>query len=202
MQILVVLGHPGRESFNRAIAQRVLATLHDAGHRTIWHDLYAEGFDPALPPAELGKDAPLPEEVEGHCRDLAAADGIIVIHPNWWGQPPAIVKGWIDRTFRQGTAYRYLPGDAGDGVPVGLLRAGTAVVLNTSDTPEARELSVFGDPLETLWRKCIFEFCGVRRFFRRMFGVVVTSAPEQRAVWLAEVEEIIRYYFPKESGAC
>jgi len=54
-----------------------------------------------------------------------------VVHPNWWGQPPAILKGWIDRILRPGVAYQFLEGDAGEGVPVGLLKAETALIFNT-----------------------------------------------------------------------
>ena len=63
------------------------------------------------------------------------------------GQPPAILKGWIDRVIRPGVAYRFLEGDSGEGVPLGLLRAQTALVFNTANTPEDRESLVFRDRL-------------------------------------------------------
>ena len=66
-----------------------------------------------------------------------------------------------------------------------------AVVFNTSNTPRPRELAVFGDPLETIWKNCIFGLCGRSEFFRRNFEVVVTSTPAQRAGWLREVQEIV-----------
>jgi len=62
------------------------------------------------------------------------------------GQPPAVLKGWVDRVFRAGVAYKFLEGDKGDGVPVGLLKIRTAIVFNTSNTPPVREKKVFGDP--------------------------------------------------------
>jgi putative NADPH-quinone reductase len=105
------------------------------------------------------------------------------------------MKGWIDRVFRPGVAYRFLEGDNGEGVPVGLLRTQTAVVFNTSNTPPEREMQEFGDPLERIWRKCILEFCGVKNILRQTFSVVVTSTPEQRAAWLGEVEEIVSAHF-------
>ena len=89
-----------------------------------------------------------------HCSEIASADGIIIVHPNWWGQPPAILKGWVDRVSRPGVAYRFLEGDGGEGVPVGLLKAETAIIFNTSNTPEEREATVFGDPLDNLWKAC------------------------------------------------
>jgi putative NADPH-quinone reductase len=95
-------------------------------------------------------------------------------------------------------AYGFLEGDGEEGVPVGLLKANTAMVFNTSNTPEKREQEVFGDPLETLWKACIFDLCGVKNVYRKMFGVIVTSTLAQRQQWLAEVETAVRRYFPAE----
>jgi putative NADPH-quinone reductase len=110
--------------------------------------------------------------------------------------PPAILKGWIDRVLRMEVAYRFVANDKGEGVPVGLLKAKAAIVFNTANTPDEREGAVFGDPLETLWKKCVFDLCGVKNVQRRTFAVVVTSTPEQRAQWLAEVRAIVRAHFP------
>ena len=195
MNILIVLGHPAPGSFNHALAGAVRDALRADGHHVTFHDLQAEGFDPLLPAQEIPDSAVLPPAIRRHCDELRAADGIVIIHPNWWGQPPAILKGWIDRVIRPGGAYRFLEGDNGEGVPVGLLKARAAVVLNTANTPAAREREVFGDPLEALWKKCIFELCGVRGFYRRMFTVVVTSTPEQRRQWLAEAVALCRTAF-------
>jgi putative NADPH-quinone reductase len=118
------------------------------------------------------------------------------VHPNWWGQPPAILKGWIDRVVRPGVAYRFDEGDSGEGVPIGLLKAQAALVLNTANTPAEREQSVFGDPLEALWKRCIFDLCGVPRVERRMFGVIVTSTLEQRQQWLREAADLATTLFP------
>jgi len=82
-------------------------------------------------------------------------------------------------------------------VPVGLLQARRAVVFNTSNTPLNREVDVFGDPLETLWKNCIFDLCGVREFHRRMFEVVCLSTAQHRTKWLDEVEGTVRRLFPK-----
>lgn len=197
MNLLILLGHPGADSFNHALAVGVREALRGAGHAVVYHDLCAEGFDPVLPAAEIPTAAPLPAWLRRHCDELAAADGIVVVHPNWWGQPPAVLKGWIDRVVRPGVAYRFVAGDSGEGVPVGLLKAQAAVVLNTSNTPETRERAAFGDPLDALWKRCVFGLCGVRRVERRTFGVVVASTPAQRAAWLAEAVALCRRVFPK-----
>lgn len=200
MNILAILAHPQPGSFNHAIADAVCGTARRNGHRVILHDLYAERFNPCLPASEIPDDGPLPDAVRKHCEDLQQADGIVIVHPNWWGQPPAILKGWIDRVIRPGIAYRFQEGDNGEGVPRGLLKAKAALIFNTSNTPVAREHAVFGDPLERLWRDCIFGLCGVAKVERRMFNVVVTSTPEQRRAWLSEVTYVTTRVFPDSAA--
>lgn len=197
MQVSVILAHPSNQSLNHAIAEAAIAELKQNGHRICFHDLYAEGFDPILPAGELLKDIPLPQDVEAHCQEISSADGIIIVHPNWWGQPPAILKGWVDRVIRPGIAYEFADGDQGEGVPVGLLKAKVACVFNTSNTTAEREASVFGDPLETLWKNCVFGLCGIKTFYRETFSVVVTSTINQRQEWLAGVQEVVHFHFPE-----
>lgn len=201
MNILVILAHPRPGSFNHAIADAACTAARRSGHRVTFHDLHVERFDPCLPAGEVPDDGPIPPVIEQHCRELQIADGIVIVHPNWWGQPPAILKGWVDRVIRPGVAYRFQDGDGGDGVPVGLLRAKTALVFNTSNTQAAREQAVFGDPLDTLWKNCIFGLCGARTVERRMFSVVVTSTPEQRRGWLAEVTKTTNTAFPAQGAS-
>ena len=201
MNISIILTHPNPGSFNHAIANTAAAALHRHGHEVILHDLYQERFPPLLSAAELPMDAKLEPVIARHCQEIAEADGIIVVHPNWWGMPPAILKGWIDRVLRPEVAYRFLEGDQGEGVPVGLLKAKAAIVFNTANTPEKREREVFGDPLEVLWKNCVFGLCGVKKVERRTFTVVVTSTPQQRAEWLAEVRELVTLHFAPTANA-
>jgi NAD(P)H dehydrogenase (quinone) len=200
MRISVILAHPDHKSFNHAIAQTAVGQLKNNGHNVVFHDLYDENFDPILIGEEIPQNALFPMTVRDHCKEIAEADGIVVVHPNWWGQPPAILKGWIDRVIRPGIAYEFLEGDSGEGIPKGLLKAGAAVVFNTSNTESGRERNVFGDPLETIWKNCVFGLCGVDTFYRRMFSVVVTSTEAQRKNWFDEVNMTIDRFFPKEGS--
>lgn len=198
MQISLILAHPDPDSFNHAIARTAADTLQSAGHTVLFHDLYQEHFDPILPADEISRDTHLDPVIEKHCQEIIHSDGIIIVHPNWWGQPPAILKGWVDRVIRPGVAYRFLEGDNGEGVPVGLLKARSAIVLNTANTPEIRENEVFGDPLERIWRDCIFGLCGVFDVHRHIYRVVVTSDEKIRSGWLKDVKEMVMNIFPKE----
>lgn len=193
--ISIILCHPRPGSFNHAIAERASETLGRLGHEVALHDLYAERFPPVLPGMEIPRDGPVPGSISLHCEEITRADGIVVVHPNWWGMPPAVLTGWVDRVMRPGVAYEFLEGDGGEGVPRGLLKAENAVVFNTANTPREREETVFGDPLHRIWKDCVFGLCGVEKFHRRTFEVVVTSTPEQRARWLDEAEALLAGVF-------
>ena len=195
MKVSVILAHPDPESFNHAIARTVIEQIKRNGHSVFFHNLYDEDFNPVLGAKEIPSAALLPKSIKDHCEEIRQADGIIIVHPNWWGQPPAILKGWIDRVIRPGIAYEFLEGDSGEGIPNGLLQARVAIVLNTSNTEPEREKKVFGDPLEAIWKNCIFDLCGVRTFHRRTFSIIITSTEDQRRLWLDEVRILVDSVF-------
>ncbi|MGD0655047.1 MAG: NAD(P)H-dependent oxidoreductase [Thermoguttaceae bacterium] len=195
MKIFVLIGHQKQGSFCHAIAAAAMEELKAAGHTVIYHDLYAEKFDPILSNEEILCGSKPDSVVKRHCEEIAAADGYVIVHPNWWAMPPAILKGWLDRVLRQGVAYEF----TAQGVN-GLLKGRKAVVFTTSNTPREDELKLFGDPLENLWKTCIFNFCGVDDFYRRNFESIIMSTQEQREDWLIEVRQIIRQRFPRHNS--
>jgi NAD(P)H dehydrogenase (quinone) len=198
LKITVILAHPDKTSFNHAIAQTAVETLKENGHEVAFHDLYREKFPAIIPAGEIPRGAPLPRIIAKHCTEIAAAEGIIIVHPNWWGQPPAILKGWVDRVLRPGVAYTFAEGDEkGAGELIGLLKAEAVLVFNTSNTAVERESTVYGDPLGTLWKNNMLVSCGAKSYFRRIFGVIITSSLEQRRKWLEEVREITDRHFPQ-----
>jgi len=128
--------------------------------------------------------------IEQHCCEIGEADGVIIVHPNYWGRPPAMLCGWVDRVIRPGRAYRFVPDGKGGARPEGLLKLKTALVFTTANTPDDIERSAYGDPLETHWSKVVFGLCGVP-CVRRSFSSVIVSTPEQRAVWLEDVRRLV-----------
>lgn len=132
----------------------------------------------------------MPDEIERHCRELEQADGMVIVHPNWWSAPPAVLRGWVDRVLRAGRAYQFVPDGQGGAKPVGLLKVRTALVLNTANTPQEKEESLYGDPLELHWVKVVFGICGVPRVVRRNFSPVITSTPAMREQWLDEARTL------------
>jgi NAD(P)H dehydrogenase (quinone) len=192
-EVLLLLAHPRPGSFNHAIAARVAAELAAGGATVHLHDLHAEGFDPVARPAEAHTSGPAAAAVRDHSGDpllrthrerLGTATALAVVHPNWWGKPPAILAGWLDRVLVPGVAYRL--DDAG-GAPTPLVRLRRMLVVNTSDTPAEREETEFGDPLDHVWRRCVAPYVGSPETERLVLRVVADAGPAQRAAWLDDV---------------
>ncbi|MFA5264600.1 MAG: NAD(P)H-dependent oxidoreductase [Opitutaceae bacterium] len=190
MKISIILSHPVSGSFNHAIANAARDAFMAAGHEVSFHDLHAEGFDPVYSAEEGKRDATLPPSLSAHIDEVVSADGLVVVHPNYWSRPPAMMCGWVDRVLRPGRAYRFVPDGKGGARPEGLLKLRFAAVFNTANTPQENEQSLYGDPLEVHWRKIVFGMCGVPRVERRCFNPVIVSTLEQRRAWLAEVHSL------------
>ncbi|MDR1483874.1 MAG: NAD(P)H-dependent oxidoreductase [Planctomycetaceae bacterium] len=191
MRVLIILANPNRDSFNHAICSVVRRELLLLNHYVFFRDLYAEGFDPVLPPNEnLLRESELPLFLRNYIYDVRDADGLIFIHPNWWGGTPAILRGWIDRVLRQDSIYNFTP----NGV---VSRIGNKIVqiFSTSNTPRDIELNVYGDPIEVFWKTIVFGILGAKSFERKNFESIIVSTKEQREEWLEETKEIIKRRF-------
>lgn len=187
---LIVVAHPDPASLNHALAQQIERSWSAAGIEVKVRDLHAERFDPVLT-IEEHRGRPSPDQtVREHIADLRASDLLAVVHPNCWGAPPAIMKGWVDRVFALHSAYAFEKGEDGGEAPVGLLAIRAAIVINTGNTPADRERDVFGDPLDAIWRRCVLEYCGVATVERELFGVAATSSEHERRCWLDRTAEL------------
>ncbi|WP_327677529.1 NAD(P)H-dependent oxidoreductase [Kitasatospora sp. NBC_00458] len=193
-RIGVYLAHPRAGSFNHALFDAVVDELRERrGCEVVAHDLYAEGFAPLLTAEETGtvtehgrQQGAGDPQLALHRAEVATLDALVLVHPNWWGMPPAVLTGWVQRVLVPGVAYKL---GTADGEPVGLLRAGRALVLNTSDTPEAREQEEFGDPLQRIWAACVLPYVGVTDVRRRVFRTVTDSSDDTRAQWLRQARQ-------------
>ena len=191
MKILLLLGHPTPHSFNHAIAETSAAALKKWGHEVIFHDLYQEHFEPVMPSGEeLLTEEELPVSLRTHLCDFKESEGVLFVHPNWWGGPPAILRGWVDRVIRAHSCYNFTE----NGV-VSHVGGKIVQVFSTSNTPRTIEVDVYGDPIENFWKVIVFGLLGPKSFERRNFESVVVSTAEERQGWLTEVETIIQRRF-------
>ncbi len=188
MNVLIILGHPNNKSFNHSIAKTCREQIELNGHTVLFHDLYAEKFNPI--PHNINSDTNY--EINLHCSHLKSSDALIVIHPNWWGQTPAIIKGWMDSILLPEVAYDFELNNKGDYNLVGLLKAKVGLILNTSNSPN----NVENDVLDTIWKNNVLNTCGVKDVKRINFGMVNKSDDLQRANWLLEIRQLVNSLFP------
>jgi NAD(P)H dehydrogenase (quinone) len=127
---LVLLGHPAPGSFNHSMAMAYCAAVRDCGQSATLRDLYAIGFNPLLGAAERPDSAgftPAPD-VEAELDLIRASQVITLVYPIWFGMPPAIIKGYVDRVFGAGFAAH----DIKAGSPHPLLHGKRLVILSSS----------------------------------------------------------------------
>ena len=191
-KVLVVVGHPDvANSFNGAIARVASEALVAQGYEPVLRALYAEGFDPVMPLDETNRPVEeAPEAIRAEMEQVKECVGMVFVHPNWWGTPPAILKGWIDRVVRNGFAYGFTEQGPWQGLSDKIVQ-----VFTTSNTPRDYELEVYGDPLENFWKTIVFSLVGSKSFERRNFEQIILSDEKTRAEWLAEVDATIRRRF-------
>ncbi len=181
-KILVVLGHPSNDSFCSALADTYVAAAKADGHEVQLLRLASLNFDAILHYSKAHQQAMEP--------DLLAAQGSIewaqhltFVYPIWWGGAPALLKGFIDRVFLSGFAFKF---HAGSAYPEQLLKGRSAHLLVTMDTPPWYFRWIYRMPGIHEMRKTTLEFCGIKPVKVLTFGPMSGSQEQQREDWLTK----------------
>lgn len=100
----VILCHPEERSFNGAIAAAYCEAVQKLGHEYILRDLYRMDFDPVLRGWERATDAQfaLGPDVGRELDLLRGCDVFTLVYPIWFGTPPAMLKGYVERVLGSG----------------------------------------------------------------------------------------------------
>jgi NAD(P)H dehydrogenase (quinone) len=170
----VIACHPLEKSFTLSVAQRYAETVQRHGHVVVMRDLYRVGFNPVLKPKERqGKPAP---DVTREWIALGKPDVYVLVYPIWFGTPPAMLKGYIDRVFGAGRTV----GFGGEGSSGELLAGKCLVSLTSSGGKRAwlDEKGVLGS-LRTVYDRYFAEVFGFGETHRYHFAEVTSSMPER-----------------------
>ena len=188
MKVLLLYAHPVETSFGAALHRLIVERLVAGGHEVDDCDLYAEEFDPRLSRAErlaYNEDRSAAETMAPYVRRLQAADALVLCFPVWNYGYPAILKGFFDRVFLPGFAFRYRgQSQAWDK----LLSGRTADLLVTLDTPPWYFRWIYGAPAHRQMVRTILGFCGIKTRRLTEFSPVRPSSEEQRQSWLRKAE--------------
>ena len=166
MKFLIVLAHPLKGSFAESTALAAKETLLKNGHEVDLLNLYEEDFDPRLTVAERGGYFDTPYDasaVAGIVARLQAADGLILVFPQWWFNFPAILKGFFDRIFVPGVAFDH--DLAGGRIIPRLTNIKYLWALTTTGSPWWLVKLYMGNPVKRLLKRGIGEFCAKKAEF-------------------------------------
>jgi NAD(P)H dehydrogenase (quinone) len=108
MKHAVIIAHPAAESHTSSLASAYREAGLGDGHVVITRDLYRMRFDPCLVESELpwSKHFAMRDDVIAEREALKDVDVFAFFYPIWFNAPPAILKGYLERVFGMGFAYR------------------------------------------------------------------------------------------------
>ncbi len=189
-KVLLIYCHPNPKSFNHAIRERLEKELQNSGAEVRTRDLYHMKFDCVLDGEDFieMKAGKTPADIQAEQAEITWADRLAFVYPLWWYDRPAMLKGYIDRVYSYGFAFKY-----GAQGAIGLLPHQKALVIMTTGTPEVA-LAKVKDSLPIPMEEGTLKFCGVREVAWKTFYGVVSATDEDRKKMLEEIPALAQSF--------
>ena len=184
--ILIINGHPDKESFCFALANQYKTGALASGANCKMVHLIDLEFSPIL---KYGyrKRTELEPDLLRVWEAIEAADHLVFVYPTWWGTQPALLKGFIDRLFLPNFAFRYKENSL---FWDKLLTGKSARLIVTMDTPKWYYALMYRKPGHNAMKKTVLGFCGVRPVRITAFSPIKTSDAAKRAKWLQKTKDL------------
>lgn len=184
MQILIINGHPDKESYNFALAEAYKKGALSSGAEVQEISIRDLKFDPNLQFGYRKRSELEPDLLEAQNK-IKWADHLVWIYPVWWGSVPAIMKGFLDRVLLPGFAYQKRE----DSVWWDKLLTGkTSRIISTMDQPVWYYRLVYRQPSNYAMKKLTLQFCGIKKVKITNIGPIRLSKQSFRAKWLRKIE--------------
>jgi NAD(P)H dehydrogenase (quinone) len=181
--IVIINGHPNSESFNSALAEAYKQGAKTTNASIEEINIRELQFNPNLV-FGYQKRTELEPDLLDAIDKIKKADHLVWVFPMWWYGYPAIMKGFIDRTFLPGITFDFKEGKA---LPEKLLKGKTARIIITSDTPKWYDSLFMKSPAINQFKKGTLQFCGINPVKVTYLSVVKNATISQRKKWLEGV---------------
>ena len=196
MRIQTILAHPLPDSFAASVHRKAADTLRACGHEVVETDLYAEGFEPALTAAEraayYAPDYDV-SAVQPLVERLQWSEGLVFCFPHWWFNYPAVLKGYFDRVWAPGVAFRH--DLAGGRIEPLLGNLRSVAVLTSFGSPWWVVELYMRNPARRILKAGLLTACAPKASFRYAAHYDMDrSTPETRAKFLARAEAMMRSF--------
>jgi putative NADPH-quinone reductase len=182
-KILVINAHPNAESFNHALVEAYVSGAEKAGAEVKTLTIAELQFNPSL---QFGYQKRMELEPDLiHAQELILwAEHLVWVHPVWWGGLPAVSKGFIDRVFLPGFAFKYRENSVWWDK---LLAGRTARIITTLDQPSFYYRLAFGRPSVNQLKKSTLQFCGIKPVKVTYVGPIRLSKEEFRVKMIQKI---------------
>ena len=187
-RILIIQGHPATRSLCGALAKEYGQGARELCHSVRILTIRDLKFDPVLHEG-YSIIQPLESDLVLAQHEIESADHIVVIFPIWWGGMPALLKGFIDRVFLPGFAFKYRQGSPWWDK---YLTGRSAHVIATMDTPPWYFRLVYKDAGINQIKRTILQYCGISPVKVTRIGRVKDAAETRKQAWLAKAREFGR----------
>lgn len=183
-RVLIVNGHPDKQSFNYALSQAYKDGIAKTNALVSQINIADLQFNPNL---EFGyrKRTPLEPDLETAMQKIQEAEHIVWFFPVWWYGYPALMKGFIERTFLPGIAFQPMEGKA---IPKKLLKGKTSRLVVTADTPAWYDYLYMKRPAINQFKKGTLEFCGIGPVKVTYIAPIKDSSIDFRKKWLQKLK--------------
>lgn len=156
MKILCILAHPNKDSYCGSLHEQYVLGAKSSGHEVRELILGDLNFDLSLHNGYKMKQELEPDLVKAQ-EDIKWAEHIVFTYPLWWGMIPAVLKGFIDRVFLPGYAFKYKDGI----LPEKLLKGRTARLIVTADSPKIIQKLLLMNAGVRVMKQSILWFVGI-----------------------------------------
>lgn len=156
-KVLIIQGNPIANSYGSLLAEVYARGAAESGAEVRELVLAELEFDLNLSGGYKGKQ-PLEPDLQKAQELISWADHLVFVYPNWWGGMAALLKGFIDRVFLPGFAFKYRKNSP---LPEQLLKGKTARLIVTMDSPYVYYRFYLGQPGHQMMKHSILKFCGV-----------------------------------------
>ncbi|WPR75754.1 NAD(P)H-dependent oxidoreductase [Algoriphagus sp. NG3] len=185
-KILIINGHPDKESFNYALSDAYKKGAAKAGAEIKEINIRELDFNPNLQYGYRKRTELEPDLLEAQDK-LKWADHLVWIYPVWWGSVPAMMKGFLDRVLLPSFAFNKRENSLWwDKCFTGK----TARIICTMDQPTWYYRLVYGSPSHQAMKKVTMHYIGVKKVRITAIGPIRLSKEEFRAKWLKKVEKL------------
>lgn len=180
MKIAIVYGHPLSNSFCQQLADQYADGAISKGAQVRKIELSKMDFNPVLKFAYKKRMTEEPDLVWAK-ESILWADHLVFVYPMWWGTMPSLLKGFIDRAFTPGFAFKYIEGSHFNEK---LLKGKTARVIVTADAPKWFAILKWRNMAKVQIKETILKYCGVKPVKYTLIGSVKWQKEKQLKKWL------------------